>query len=114
MLNWLAVALTLLGAFITAFAAFFIKKGMDKFSFNAIFKNFILITGIILYGVGTVIYIFTLRLEKLTVLLPLSATVYIWSTAISVKFLKEKMNYWKWCSIIGIVLGVCFIALGSI
>ena len=114
MLNGLAVILTLLGAFLTAFAAFFVKKGMDKFSFKTLITNFTLISGVVLYFIGAIVYIFTLRLERLTVLLPLSATAYIWSAAISVNFLKEKMDYWKWCSIIGIILGVSFIALGSI
>jgi drug/metabolite transporter (DMT)-like permease len=114
MLNGFAVILTLFSALMTAFAAFFIKKGMDKFYFRKLFTNFILILGVFLYGLGVVLYIYTLRLEKLTILLPLSATAYIWSAIISVKLLKERMDYWKWCSVIGIVLGVCFVALGGL
>ena len=113
MVNLVSVGLVIVGAFITAVAALFIKKGMDRFSFKTIFKNSFLQGGIILYGLATLIYITALRGEELSILFPLGATTYVWSNIFSVKFLNEKMTVWKWAGVVGIIIGVLFIGLGS-
>jgi len=69
--------------------------------------------GLFLYGLSFVFYIFALRKESLSVLYPFVSTTYIWTTFFSIKFLHEKMNVWKWAGLIGIIIGVTFIGLGS-
>jgi len=111
--NQLSVMLVLAESALTAIAAFFVKVGMNQFNFRTIFKNTILGSGIFLYGISAVIYIIALRGEELSVLFPLVSTTYIWSSLLSIKFLKEKMTVGKWLSVIGIIIGVLFIGLGS-
>ena len=113
MVNLTSVVLVMISSFITAIAALFIKKGMDKFSFKTLFKNSFLHGGILFYLVSASVYIIALRGEELSILFPLGATTYIWSNLFSVKFLKEKMTVWKGYSLIGIIIGVLFIGLGS-
>jgi drug/metabolite transporter (DMT)-like permease len=113
MVNLFSVSLALIGSFITAIAALFLKKGMDKFSFSKIYKNDLLLGGIFLYVITIGIYVIALKGEELSILFPLGATTYIWSNIFSIKFLKEKMTFWKWISVFGIIIGVLFIGLGS-
>ena len=113
LVNLISVGLVIIGAFISAVAALFLKNGMDKFSIKTIFKNGFLQGGILFYVIATMIYIIALRGEELSILFPLGATAYIWTNVFSVKFLKEKMTIWKWYSVIGIIIGVLFIGLGS-
>jgi len=113
MVNQLPVLLVLLGSALGALAAFFVKLGMNTFNFRALFRNTNLLQGIALYAVSALIYIVALKGGELSVLFPLASTSYIWSSFLSVRFLKEKMNLWKWLSISGIIIGVFFIGLGS-
>ena len=108
MINLFSVSLVLGGSIVTAFGALFIKRGMEQFSLRTIFKNQVLFSGILLYGISVIIYIIALRREELSVLFPLVSTTYIWSSLLATKFLKEKMNIWKWLSVMGIIIGALF------
>ena len=113
MINLASVFLVLVGSVLAALAAFLVKKGMDVFSFRVILHNKMLLGGVLLYGFSALIYIAALTGGELTLLFPLASTTYIWSNLLSVRYLKEKMNVWKWLSISGIIAGVLFIGIGS-
>ncbi|MCH8312753.1 MAG: EamA family transporter [Nitrospinae bacterium] len=78
-----------------------------------IIKNYNLLIGIFFYAIATLIFIPALKFGELSVLYPFVATVYIWTTLFSIKFLNENMNKWKWFGIIFIILGVSLIGFGS-
>jgi drug/metabolite transporter (DMT)-like permease len=78
-------------------------------SLSAFLENYNLIFGILLYILAAAIFIFALRLEKLTVLYPLVATSYIWTSLLAKKYLDEKMNLFKWSGIALILIGVSLI-----
>tara|TARA_Y100000310_G_C20620166_1_gene782848 strand:- start:272 stop:619 length:348 start_codon:yes stop_codon:yes gene_type:complete len=111
--SW-SIVLVLIAAFLGAFGAIFLKwasKDMH-WNFKSLFnKNFIF--GVFFYGISTVIFIIGLSAGELSVLYPLVATVYIWVALFSILLLKEKMNIYKWTSIIFIIIGIFFIGLGS-
>ncbi len=109
----LSITLVLIGSFFSAVGALFVKKGMDKFEFTTLFKNWALLSGIIIYGATVILYIIALRGGELSLLFPLASTTYLWSSLFAVKFLQEEMNPWKWFSAIGIIIGVIFMGLGS-
>jgi len=101
-----------------AFGALFLKKGSTHFHINlsikgivAILKNYVLIIGVVLYGFSTVFFIFALRLGELSVVYPISSLTYVIINLISVYFLKEKMNIYKWSGICLIILGVALVNL---
>ena len=75
-------------------------------------KNYNLFAGVALYGAGTVLFIPALKGGDLSVLYPFVALVYIWVSLLSVKFLGEKMNKFKWAGVALIIIGVTFIGLG--
>ncbi len=110
-----AIGLVILATIVGAFGPILLKKATDNLKLNikSIMTNRNLIGGIALYGISTIIFIPALKGGDLSVLYPFVATVYIWVTLLSVKFLKEKMNKYKWIGIILIILGVTFIGLGS-
>ncbi len=113
MLNFIFLSLILFATFLGALATFLIKKGLDSYSLRKLFFSSNLWAGLVLYGISVILYILILRVEELSVIYPLMSTTYIWTTVFSVKYLGEKMNKWKWTSLLGIILGIIFIGLGS-
>jgi len=108
MISATAIIIMIVGSFTSAFASLFMKKGSAKFNFNIIkqLKNHYLIFGIILYVLGSLFYIYALSLEKLSALYPFAALNYLWVALVSIKFLGEKMNKYKWTGVILIILGI--------
>jgi uncharacterized membrane protein len=113
MVNSFAVGLVLTGSIIGAFGTLLVKKSVDKHSFIAALRSTLMWAGIVLYGLSTLFYIFALRKEELSVIYPLVSTTYIWTTLFSIKFLKEKMNDYKWIGLGAIILGVVLVGMGS-
>lgn len=110
-----AIGLVILGTIIGAFGPILLKKsaGALKFSIKSVITNKYLIGGVALYGISSFVFIPALRGGDLSVLYPFVALVYVWVSALSVKFLNEKMNSYKWIGILLIITGVAFIGLGS-
>ena len=110
-----AMGLVLLASLVGSFGPILLKKGSDDFTFNIrkFIRNKPLIGGIFFYGMSTVIFLPALRGGELSILYPLVATSYIWVSLLSVKFLNEKMNTFKWFGITLIIVGVTFIGIGS-
>ncbi|MBU1199347.1 MAG: EamA family transporter [Nanoarchaeota archaeon] len=116
MLNTLAIVLVVIGTVIGAFGSLYLKRGAKYFNLNIFkqIKNRELILGIVLFVFGSVFYIYALTMERLSVLYPLTSLTYIWVAFVSVWFLKEKMNKYKWAGIALIVLGIIIIGLFSV
>jgi len=113
MVNFISVVLVLIGSFLGAVGTLFIKKGTSAFSFWNLWKTKYFWGGMFLYVFSTVFYVIALKSEELSVVYPLVATTYIFTTYLSVRYLGEKMNQWKWIGLIGIVVGVVLIGIGS-
>lgn len=110
-----SIILVLVAVIIGAVGAVFLKKASQKlkFRFWSLVKNYYLISGFLLYGVSTVLFIIALKWGELSILYPLVATVYIWIAIFSIRFLGESMNKWKWLGIALIIIGVTLIGLGA-
>ena len=113
MVSFVPVFLVLVSSLIGAVGTFLIKKGTNKHSFFVLLKSKFLWIGFIFYGVSTILYLWALSQEDLTIIYPLVSTAYIWTTIFSVKYLGEKMNDYKWLGLVGIILGVVLIGFGS-
>lgn len=109
------IAITVGACVIGAFGALFLKFGSAKFSFNPLelVKNYKLMIGVCCYAISAVVFIYALKFVDVSVLYPFAATTYIWTALLSVKFLGEKMNKWKWLGIAAILAGVSLIGFGS-
>jgi drug/metabolite transporter (DMT)-like permease len=115
MIQLYSLILVIVGCVIGAYGGILLKKasGTLKLRLSSIIHNKYLIKGVLIYGVGTVMYIIALRGGELSILYPLIATTYIWTAIFSQKLLGEKMNRYKWIGIILILIGVSLIGIGA-
>lgn len=102
-----------MGTAVGSYGILLLKKGISKLKFKELLLSKFLWCGGGLYGFSIIPYLVALRMGELSVVYPFVSTAYIWTMLFSVKFLGEKMNKWKWISLIGIIMGVVLIGLGS-
>jgi uncharacterized membrane protein len=105
-------------AIFAAVGALFLKKGSAKFKIHfsihgivEILTNYVLMFGVLLYGLSSVFFIMALKLGELSVVYPLTSLSYVFVTFLSIYFLKERMNWYKWAGIGFIILGVVLVKL---
>jgi drug/metabolite transporter (DMT)-like permease len=110
-----AIGLVFLCTLFTSSAQILYKIGAGVLEFDLIslITNYYLIIGLMLYGIGAVVLIFALRGGELTVLYPIIATSYVWVSILSMIFLGEEMNLFKWIGVIIIFIGVSLVAGAS-
>lgn len=110
-----AALLVLFTTLLTSSAQIFYKIGSQTLSLDllAIFTNYYLIGGLLLYAVGGTLMILSLRGGEVSVLYPIIATSYIWVSWLSVFFLNERMNAFKWFGVAFIIFGIISIGYGS-
>ncbi|MBI2656863.1 EamA family transporter [Candidatus Woesearchaeota archaeon] len=110
-----AMGLVVLGTLVGAFGPILLKKASAKSlsKLSSLATNYHLFGGVALYAIGTIIFIPALKGGDLSVLYPFVALSYIWVSLLSIKYLGEKMNKYKWVGIALIIIGVSFIGIGS-
>ncbi|MBI4983182.1 multidrug transporter [Candidatus Woesearchaeota archaeon] len=113
MVKYLALLLVLIATLIGAVGALTLKKATSNHTFREMLFNSKVWVGFFLYGLSTIFYILALRMEQLSVVYPLVSLSYLWTTSLSIKFLGEKMNVWKYLALGGIIVGVTLIGVGS-
>ena len=110
-----AMGLVILATLLGDFGPILLRKASAKSlsKISALMTNYNLFGGVGLYAVGTILFIPALKGGDLSVLYPFVALTYIWVSLLSVRFLGEKMNKFKWLGIGLIIAGVTFIGIGS-
>ena len=110
-----AIGVVLFCTLLTSTAQIFYKFAAEKLSFNvlSIITNVNLLMGMLLYAVGGILLILSLRGGEVSVLYPIIATSYIWVSFLSIHFLNESMNLYKWLGVFTIVAGIVLIGYGS-
>lgn len=79
----------------------------------SILTNYYIIAGLLLYIVGGILIIISLRGGEVSVLYPIIATSYVWVSFLSIKFLGEKISVFKFIGIAAIIAGIISIGYGS-
>jgi len=104
--------LTALSAFIGSIGQLEFKRGADNLQFDIkmLLTNYHLIIAVAVYCVSTVLYVYALNKENLSILYPIVATSYIWTLLFSKIFLKEPVGLTSWAGVFFILLGVTLIA----
>ena len=89
-------------------AQLLIKTGMSHFSPHllALVTNLPLIAGYTLYGINTLMMVLALKNGEMSMLYPIIALTYVWTTLLSYTLLGEPSNMYKNLGIVTIVLGV--------
>ena len=110
-----AIALVVLGTIVGSGGPILLKRASVKklSSIASLIKNYYLMGGLALYAAGTILFIPALKGGELSILYPFVSLVYVWVALLSVKFLGEKMNLYKWLGIAAIIVGVTLIGIGS-
>ncbi|MBL7054387.1 EamA family transporter [Candidatus Woesearchaeota archaeon] len=110
-----AIGLVILATLVGAFGPILLKKASARklSKFSSLVKNHYLFFGVLLYGLGTLLFIPALKGGDLSILYPFVSLSYVWVSLLSVKFLGEKMNKYKWLGVLLIIVGVSFIGMGS-
>ena len=102
----LVFACTVLGSV----AQLLIKTGMGAGHFSphllALVTDIPLIAGYTLYGINTLMMVLALRNGEMSMLYPIIALTYVWTTLLSYTLLGEPSNLYKNVGIVTIVLGV--------
>ena len=111
-MDWKILLLTALAAFIGSIGQLEFKQGADNLQFDIklLLTNYHLIIAIAVYCVSTVLYVYALNKENLSILYPIVATSYIWTLMFSKIFLKEPVGLTSWAGVFFILLGVALIA----
>jgi len=109
-----SIGMMILATLFSASGAIFLKKGSKsiRFSLKSINKN--IITGGLLHTSAAILTIAAFRGGELSVLVPIAALNYVWASFLSIKYLGEKMNIYKWAGTIIIVAGIVLIGIGDI
>ncbi len=113
MISLFSFVMMALGVIAGSVAVLLLKRSVSMGSLRELFFRGQFWGGVILFGVSLLLYVLVLQREKLSVVYPLGSTTYLVTTALSVKYLGEKMTPWKWLALGGIVLGVSLIAIGN-
>lgn len=110
--NALLVTLLVLGIFgmtlLGSLGGFFFKKSTAGASILGIVKNKNVYIGVLFYLLGAVLNILVLKKLPYSVVYPMSAITYVWSLALSVTVLKEKLTRPKLIGIVSILIGAAF------
>jgi multidrug transporter EmrE-like cation transporter len=80
----------------------------------AMATNLNLVIGYSLYALMTVLFVFALRDEELSVVYPIIALSYVWVAGLSIWFFRESINAPKLIGIAVIVLGVAVLGRSGV
>ena len=114
--NKLAIVLVLLSTFVTSAGQIFLKQGAAGLNLNLIeqLSNLPLIAGCILYGLGAIMLIISLKYGDLSLLYPIYSLNFVWVSVMSPWFFQtDSMNQVKWIGVVVIMLGVSCVGIGS-
>ena len=113
--HWKGVLLVFSCTILGALAQLLIKKGTVSITPDvmSIVTNVPLVVGYAIYGVNTLLMVLALKDGEMSMLYPIIALTYVWTTLLSYFVLHEPSNPYKNAGIITIVLGVAVMGRGS-
>jgi len=106
------IFLTAVSAFIGSVGQLEFKRGAENLELNIhrLLTNYHLGYGLLLYACSTLIYIYALSRGRLSIIYPIIATSYIWTTIFAKIFLREPVNLTNWAGITLILMGVTLVS----
>ena len=105
------IPLVLFCALLGATAQILFKSTAKELHFSlALLLNWRLLTGMLLYGISMVLFLYALRFAAVSTLYPLIASSYIWAALMACYFLRERIAPPGIFGIAFIVIGVGLLA----
>lgn len=106
------ILLNLLAAILGALGQWLYKMGGLKWNEIPVYKNWYLLSGMILFCLVMVLFVVAFKLGgRLSVVYPVYATTFIWGTILALYIDKEP---WAWGQILGIFLVIAGVAMVAI
>jgi drug/metabolite transporter (DMT)-like permease len=99
-----------------AAAQIFMKLGANRLAHAGLLgmaTNPALLSGLVLYGLSTVLLVLALKDGELSLLYPVIALTYVWVTVLSLLLLHDQPNPYKLAGIAIIVIGVSVLGRGG-
>jgi drug/metabolite transporter (DMT)-like permease len=99
-----------------AAAQIFMKFGANRLAHPGLIgmaTNLPLLSGLVLYGLSTVLLVLALKDGELSLLYPVIALTYVWVTLLSLVLLHDQPNPYKLAGIAIIVIGVSVLGRGG-
>ncbi len=75
-----------------------------------LFTNLYVLSGLMLYGIATLIWFYILPKADLSLIYPLQSLCYVIATFVGIYVFKEKIPATRWFGIILIIIGAYFVA----
>ena len=115
MISLISVISLIIASALGATGALFFKLSSSKVHLDimSVLTNWRLYLGGFFYLTSTFFFWYVLKNNHLSVVYPFVSLTYIFVELLSMKFLGEKMNMYKWAGIVLIVVGVSFIGIGG-
>lgn len=91
------------------------KLGMDKmdgFNIVSIILNPDIISGVALYGLATLLWLYILSKEELSFAYPLQSITYVLGTILAIFVFHENVSLLRWLGIATIIIGATLVAKG--
>lgn len=91
------------------------KLGMNKmegFNIVSIILNPYIISGAVLYVLATLLWLYILSKEELSLVYPLQSITYILGTIVAISVFRENVSLLRWIGIAIIVAGATLVARG--
>ena len=113
--QWKSVALVFSCTVLGALAQLLIKNGTGRITGDlaSIVTNVPLIAGYSIYGINTLLMVLALKVGEMSMLYPIIALTYVWTTLLSYTVLGEPSNAYKNIGIATIVIGVAVMGRGG-
>lgn len=109
-----SMLLVFTASLVGSFGAVFLKKGAARLDGSILsFVNSELIFGVALFLGSSVFYALGIRGGQLSVLYPMVSLGYLWTLLWSKLFFQEPLTASKFLGLGLILLGVCFVGMGS-
>jgi uncharacterized membrane protein len=107
------VAVALASALVASLGQYLMKHGMDVFQpkLDAVLGNQQLLLGASLYAASALLFTYALGLGQLSVVVPVTATGYLWTTLLASRLLGEPVSPVNWAGVLLILLGVVLASL---
>lgn len=91
------------------------KLGMTKtdgFNLVSIVLNPYIIIGVALYGLATLLWLYVLSKEELSLVYPLQSITYVLGTLLAIFVFRENVSLLRWLGVVTIIVGAILVARG--
>ncbi|MGV8163171.1 MAG: EamA family transporter [Candidatus Nanoarchaeia archaeon] len=99
--------------FLTATAQYLWKTNSSFHNIQEFIFNPWIITGFIIYFLASILYIYALKNNQISIVFPMISISFIWATIISILLLNEKADFFNYLGIALIIIGVIVLGRGA-